>query len=129
MADFFLDHNANQGIVAELTARNHSVVTAIGQRRDRASDPEILLSSVRERRTVITYNRGDFRMLHDAWLRWGMSPRHYGILIIPQGWTPTQAAEEISRMVASRPGLRNELWDWRPSTGWTQFDPLSQQAG
>lgn len=123
MADFYLDHNAKQQIAHELRASGHTALTAISQKRDRASDPENLLTAVRQARIVITYDREDFRMLHDAWTRWHTTPAHFGILIIPQHWSSEQAAEQIGAFIRGHPTLRNELWEWRVSTGWRRFDP------
>jgi predicted nuclease of predicted toxin-antitoxin system len=127
MPDFFLDHNTKQRIGRELIAQGHTAVTAISQQHDRATDPEILLTAVEQGRIIVTYNREDFRMLHDAWLRWRVAPEHSGILVIPEVWSPQQAAQEISQFLSSNPNLRNTLWDWRASVGWVQFDPLSQE--
>jgi hypothetical protein len=125
MTDFYLDHNAKQSIATELTARGHTVITARSRQRDRASDPAILLDAVHEERVVITYNSGDFEMLHDAWLRWRVSPEHFGILVIPEEWSATHAAEEITQLISSRLSIRNELWKGKVNTAWAQIDPLS----
>lgn len=129
MADFYLDHNAKQQIAYELLARGHTAVTAISQNRDRASDPENVLTAVRQAHIVVTYDRDDFRMLHDAWIRWQTTPAHFGILIIPQQWSSEYAAEQIGVLVRSHPTLRNELWEWRASSGWTRFDPRVSSSG
>lgn len=129
MTDFYLDHNAKQQIAYELQARGHTAVTAISQNRDRASDPENVLTAVRQARIVITYDREDFRMLHDAWTRWQTTPAHFGILIIPQIWSSERAAEQIGAFLHDHPALRNEMWEWRVSTGWTRFDPRVSSSG
>jgi len=128
VANFYLDHNAKQQIAQELLARGHTAVTAISQKRDRASDPENVLTAVRQSRIVVTYDRDDFRMLHDAWTRWQTTPAHFGILIIPQIWSSGQAVEQIGAFLRDHPTLRNELWEWRVSAGWTRFDPSVSQS-
>src|SRR5260370_14677267 len=101
MPNFYLDHNAKQLIAAELTTFGHTVVTARSRQRDRASDPAILLDAVQEERIVVTYNGSDFEMLHDAWLRWRVTPEHFGIMVIPEEWTAARAAEEHSQFVGT----------------------------
>lgn len=123
MADFYLDHDVKQQIAEELIARGHTAVTAVSQSLDSASDPAVLSAAVRQARIIITCNNKDFRMLHDAWLRWQVVPQHFGIIVIKQDWTVSDTAERIDGFVAAHPSLQNQWWEWKSSAGWVQFEP------
>lgn len=123
MANFYLDHDVKQQIAEALSARGHTAVTAVSQSLDSASDPAVLHAAVRQARVVITCNNKDFRMLHDAWLRWQVSPQHFGIIVIRQDWTVADAAERINAFVRAHSRLQNQWWEWKPSAGWVRFEP------
>lgn len=76
----------------------------------------------------MTHNRHDFRMLHEAWLRWGhawgVRRPHAGILVLDR--VRGQLAIETARLidvVAIDPttDLANGLYDWSTRSGWVRF--------
>ena len=89
MARLYLDHNVSQRL-ARLLRTNHDVVSARDLRLTRLTDDAQLLAAVRDDRLLVTHNRGDFALLHDAWLTWppafGLAlPPHSGILVLDPG--------------------------------------------
>jgi len=136
VADFYLDNDVTQRIAVLLQGAGHSVMAAgwIGLRA--GSDAEQLLRAAEEGWILISHNREDYMLLHEAWLRWsrswGVTAAHAGILVIPQprDFPPDQATRELSRFVGSGRPLANELyrrpvgarprWErWRLGRGWT----------
>src|SRR5262249_23680731 len=87
---------------------------------DRATDDEHLLIAARRRWVLVTHNRDDFVLLHNAWRRWPVPMPHAGILAIPQApeCTSAAAAQAISDFVAPSPSWANELFRWRVRQGW-----------
>jgi len=91
-----------------LVVDGHDVVTARDLSGERLPDDAQLLLAVRSKRTFVTHNRADFKMLHDAWVTWpaacGMSlPRHPGILVMD---------------TASPERLANGIFWWHHRDGW-----------
>jgi hypothetical protein len=89
------------------------------------TDARQLLWAVEHGRTVITHNRKDFRLLHEAlklWaIRWG-SPgalRHHGVLVVPHLPVP-QLARLIDEFVRNRDNIDNRLFIWDRQRGWSE---------
>lgn len=63
------------------------MVTAHELGLDAAPDGQQLLAAQSAQRILVSHNRKDFRLLHDAWYRWaeawGVQPDHAGSLIVP----------------------------------------------
>src|SRR3569623_950161 len=70
LAGVYLDHNVSLDIVSPLRFAGHDVVTTRDLHFARQSDDKQLLTAVRAGRIVITHDRQDFTLLHDAWLTW-----------------------------------------------------------
>lgn len=126
MANLYVDHNVAGGITDQLRARSHNVVAARELGLERAKDDAHLLLAAQQGRTLISHNRRDFEMLHDAWRRWAIAwqvePEHAGILIIPQRspWLYDQVAQEVGSFLASGQPLANELYWWSVGHGWVR---------
>lgn len=125
---FYLDQNVSHFLVAELEQRGHLVSTTTAERRVGAPDPHQLLYAAERNWTLVTHNRKDFWMLHDAWLRWsrrwGVRPRHAGIIVIQlyADQSFSEIAENISNLLTDPDSsLDTALYDWRRSTGWVRF--------
>lgn len=86
MAKIYLDHNIPLLVARALNERGHDAVPARDFHHNRAPDYEILAEATRERRTLVTHNANDFRLLHGAWMlwsnNWNVPAEHAGILIV-----------------------------------------------
>ena len=129
MADFYLDHNVALDTASFLQARGHGAFTARGMRLEAATDDEHLLTASHRGWILVTHNRDDFVLLHEAWLRWsgawGVTLEHAGILIVPHPpRVPiAQAAQELDAFVARGLPLRNELFELRSTGIWYRREP------
>jgi hypothetical protein len=124
VARLYLDSDVSVRLAPLLREAGHDAATTeeLGQRR--ATDDEQLLTAVREIRTVVTHNRRDFLLLHDAWRRWPVGlgavfPAHAGILVLDHRLEPELAAA-LTGFLAVRPPapLAGELYWWRVGSGW-----------
>lgn len=86
MSDFYLDEDMTEYLVPELSALGHDVATA-GRRGNKGlKDASQLLTAAALDRIFVTYNAGDFKVLHEAWYIWPLiwlvapAPRYRGIL-------------------------------------------------
>ena len=126
MADLYVDQNISFDLIALLRGRGHTAVTARDLGLERARDDEHLLVAAERGRTLLTYNRDDFELLHDAWRRWSTAwqatATHAGILIVPPPphRSVAEAAGEVDSLLASGYPLANELYRWRPVGGWVR---------
>jgi Domain of unknown function (DUF5615) len=77
MARFYSNENFSFDFVVMLRALGHDVLTSYdaGQANQGIPDDEVLQFSIREARTVITFNRDDFVQLHRSGIR------HCGIIV------------------------------------------------
>src|SRR5438105_4819965 len=89
-----------------------------------ATDDAQLLTAVQRRWILVTYNRLDFTLLHDAWLTWPAAfdlalPPHSGILVLDHASPDDQfgALETLLIETAER-GFPNELYRWYRPEGW-----------
>lgn len=124
MAAFYFDQNVSSGIAVLLRAEGHQLTTAYEIGLDRAGDDEHFLLAAQRNWTLVTTNGKDFRLLHDAWRRWlstyGVTALHAGVLIVPQRQSAQRIARAIADLLAESPPLANELYEWRPDSGWVQ---------
>jgi len=137
VAGFHIDEDLNPQLATQLIAMGYDAVTARQLQMLHAPDGAHLLAAALHGRILVTRNRKDFLLLHDAWNRWmaawlawqsGYTPegaplplfRHAGILIIPQVWQPVQAATEIDAFVQQHPAILGELFLWQPQ-GWVTY--------
>lgn len=138
MVAFYLDSDVGHELEALLEAHGEDVTTAARQGLRSAADDEHLLRAAEQGRLLVTHNRRDFILLHQAWLRWssawGVERYHAGVLIIPQPpeMATARTARDLTRFCQSRRQFTNELlrrriggaramWDrWRAGVGWTR---------
>lgn len=113
-------------IAAILRAAGHDVLEARQMRLERAKDDELLLRAGEENRILITHDANGFELLHDAWRRWsnawGVAAAHSGILILAQRphLAEFEIGEAAARFFEATVPLTNELFRWRPASGWTR---------
>jgi hypothetical protein len=126
MADFYLDHNVADEIAKLLRTRGHEAVAARDLHLERAKDDEQLLTAAQRGWILVTHNQDDFFLLHDAWRRWatawGVPAAHAGILVLAQAPPTriprTRLAHALDEIASSGVPLANELYSWRPASGW-----------
>ncbi len=70
MAAFYFDEDVAEDLLPLLAERGHTIVTTRMEGRKGAPDPRQLLYAAGRGWTLVTLNRGDYRLLHDAWLMW-----------------------------------------------------------
>ena len=123
MAAFYLDNDVAPAIARHLRAFGHRAATTQGRRLGRAGDETQLLTAVQHGEILVTSNRRDFFLLHDAWLLWPPAwnvtppPQHTGILIVPQAWPADVAAHELAAFAGGQ-ALTNRLYWYRLGQGW-----------
>ena len=87
MARLFVDHNFSYRFASSSSLVRHDVLTARDADCEDQPDDAVLLWSVQTGRLLVTHNRKDFKLLHDAWLSWPAAfgialPPHPGILVL-----------------------------------------------
>ncbi len=124
----YLDEDVSLHLVPALERLGHEVTTTRGERRLGAPDPHQLFYAAERGWTIVTHNRRDFRLLHDAWLlwsrRWGVERSHSGILVLkPYAAHPADSfASAISKLLNdSDVSLASSLYEWQRSNGWVRF--------
>jgi len=126
LARLYLDHNVSRKLVEPLRFAGHDVATARDLGLAAAGDERQLLQATKEARAVVTHNRADFTLLHDAWLTW---PAAFGLQLPPHGGVlqlDHEADETLSQVLIEllpsngRLELGNQLLWWRRRLGWYQ---------
>ena len=131
MAYLYLDEDVSVRIIPFCEQLGHSIAHARRLGFFGWPDSKHLLYAVSARRVMVTNNGTDYRLLHDAWHRWGAAwgvrPVHNGILILPHvepgGFTYQDLANAIHDQVMGLPTLAGELHEWQPTSGWRFTDP------
>ncbi|MHB8647089.1 MAG: DUF5615 family PIN-like protein [Thermomicrobiales bacterium] len=125
MAGFFLDEDVSADLPDLLRTYGHIVTDVHSEQREGVPDPRQLLFAADRGLTMITHNRRDFLLLHDAWLTWShewqIGRRHSGILVVEQ-MPPADlsiAARAIHEQVSDDDtSLNNTLYQWVRASGW-----------
>lgn len=128
MPILYLDEDVKYEIAHLHVAPDRSIRTARDEGRLRASDPFQLIYAAEQGWTVVTCNRADYHLLHDAWLlwsyRWGMAQMYAGILALDQGHPTTVMVDAINRLLNAAPSFVNAMFDWTAQNGiWTPYHP------
>ena len=122
MASFYTDHNVDLELAALLRAAGYEAWTTRDLARETAKDGAQLLLAAERGWTLVTQNRKDFELLHDAWrvwtAAWAVASQHAGILVLPQPRPADECMALLSALLDADPPLMNELHLWRPATGW-----------
>jgi predicted nuclease of predicted toxin-antitoxin system len=77
--ELYLDEDVDVLVADLLRARGFEVTTARESGQLRKSDAEQLAYAVRQRKALLTHNRGDFEALAQTYFQTGQP--HYGIII------------------------------------------------
>ena len=124
MADLYLDNDVSLELAPLLSSAGHRVTTTRDLGLFRATDDAQLLTAARNGWILVTYNRRDFVLLHDAWLTWPAAfglvlPAHPGILALDPA-SPETLARAVADFVAATPAtaLENGLFWWHGRDGW-----------
>ena len=126
MARFYLDENIPREVQLILSRYAHDVVHAYDLGDRSVPDPEHLQVAARDNRILVTYNRRDFRLLHQFWTAlnaWGnLDQRHAGLLT-SWGDIPDEPwANLVHNFVSQDPDLDNHMWEWLPQQQkWERF--------
>lgn len=124
MADFYLDNDVSFELAPFLQSAGHQITTTRDLGLFRAADEAQLLTAARNGWVLVTSNRGDFTMLHDAWLMLPAAfdlalPPHPGILALDQAPPPAQFSAIQALLDTNLPApWANELFWWRSNRGW-----------
>jgi hypothetical protein len=107
MADLHLDNNVSLLLAQILRDAGHSVAAARDLGLAAATDDTQLLVAAQSGRILVTHNRKDFMLLHDAWRTWprafGLAlPAHPGILALDQA-PPTVLSRAIEELLVPAP--------------------------
>lgn len=125
MARIYLDEEVSARLRDLLRQAGHDVTDAkeLGHRRGTMwTDARQLLHAARERRVLVSSNRRDFEILHDAWRRWpapGRVPHaHAGIIAYDQRAAQQEdrlrtLALQIGITVQAESLIHNEFWAYR----------------
>jgi hypothetical protein len=125
MVDVYVDSDVSTHHAGILIAHGHSARTARDEDRESARDPEQLLLAAQRGWVLITHNKKDFRLLHDAWQDWSVAWRvarnHSGIFILEQ--VPvTVFAPAVLALLDSGAQFTNRLYEWSRAHGWRMSD-------
>lgn len=124
MANVYLDNDVTRYLKPELEARGHTtVLTREVPGMATASDGHQLMFAARSGAVIVTHNKKDFELLHDAWRRWSVEwnvvREHAGILIVPQTLNFVVLAEALAKQLpATQP---NELYEMYPNGHWEHY--------
>lgn len=110
-------------LARELAALGHTAVTARDLGLSAAGDQLHLLQAAQQHRILVTHNKDDFILLHNAWIdwtgAWHISLAHAGILIVKQQkLLVPDMARAIDRLVKRHQPLANQLYEWTVSGRW-----------
>lgn len=124
MAGLYLDNDVSLHLAPLLRVAGHAVAATRDRNLRRAPDDAQLLTAALNRWILVTCNRLDFTMLHDAWLTWPAAfgvalPPHPGILILDVAPLEAQA-NAVGRLFAhvDQGFLPNGLFWWSRVSGW-----------
>ena len=126
MAAFYLDEDAPDALAGLVAAFGHSATTTRAEGRKGVPDDDQLWQAALRGWTLVTLNRRDYELLHSAWLRWGVTRQHAGILVLPhvrRSDLPMLAAAIDGLVSNPVTALSNALYVWSPSFGWRTAKP------
>ncbi len=87
VARLYFDHNVSLHLVPALRLQGHDISVARDLQQTRLTDDAHLLAAAHAGRVLITHDREDFTLLHDAWTSWPAAfgvalPPHSGIIVL-----------------------------------------------
>lgn len=129
---YYIDEDPPQLAASALRKFDRDAVSTTEAGNKGFGDARQLLFAVQTGRVLVTCNKVDFRMLHEAWILWTTelgSDRwlpHPGILIVPSG--SELRADALARLLdefADGAGdTANRLFEWTRLNGWRELTRL-----
>ena len=117
MGLFYLDEDIPPEVGKILAQRSHDVVHVFDLGIRSTIDPEHLRVAARDERILVTFNRNDFRELHQLWVAlnaWGTLDQPHAGILTSWGQIPaTQWADLVHAFVGNHESPRNQIWEWR----------------
>lgn len=115
MASLCFDNDVSLQLAILLRNDGHQVASAEDLGFASATDDEQLVVAFQNHWVLVTYNRGDFTLLHDAWSRWPhaigfVMATHPGILVLDQA-PPVPLFRAVEEILVALPlsALAGEL--------------------
>lgn len=119
---FYLDNDVPLRLGDELRRAGHDAIHVRDLGTFRRSDADHLLAATRDGRIVVTHNRKDYLLLHDAWHRWTLAwtvlDQHAGVLCLPHNLQPHALFVAIDVFLSSDFPIANEVYTYSPATSW-----------
>ena len=130
-----LDEGVSHPLASLLRSHGYDADSAAELARLGLTDVQVLVQAALDGQTLVTHNRKDFRMLHEAWLTWrnrwtaevvqatGVPialSGHAGILIVPQ--LPNHNLARIVETFAdANDSIPDSLFAWSSGKGWHEI--------
>ena len=104
-----------------LVLLGHEATTTDELGFDQASDGRQLLTAAERGWVLVTHNRRDFTVLHDAWrfwtAKWAVRLDHAGLVVVPRSvhgetWPPVRVAHQLDELVRSSAFAPGQLFTW-----------------
>lgn len=125
-ARFYLDEDVAYPLTGLLRQNGHDAVYVRDLGTKARKDAYHVLEAFKDQRIIVTCNASDFRLLHDAWRRWGTpagTPKHHGILCLTQR-KPQDMARIIEDFLSSGLPIENECYFFDKFGRWNH-DPYT----
>jgi len=123
MAQLYLDECVPLPLAPVLAQHGHDVTTAMQLGLRSRNDPFHFKYATEQKRTLITTNQSDFRLLHRFWITmqaWEVLPSfHYGVLATAIRQLDEQTfAQAVTDLIVQQGSVINAFWMWEPVSGW-----------
>jgi hypothetical protein len=131
---FALDEDVSHPVARLLRRIGHVAESATELDRLGLRDVQVLLRATERNQTVVTHNKKDFELLHEAWVTWrrrwmaeaetakGLPvplSRHVGIVIVPH--LPNHELVRIlSDFASTAEAVDDKLFTWSQEQGWEE---------
>jgi predicted nuclease of predicted toxin-antitoxin system len=124
----YLDENTTVRLIEPLTALGHDTVSANYLGHKGLTDAEQLLIASNLGRILVTYDRDDFLLLHEAWMvwsrAWGVPHTHAGIIVLHpvRNLTISEVARAVDDGLSKESApVVNRIFRWRSRLGWYEI--------
>ena len=126
MAALYLDEDVRHAATEALTRLGHQVTHANDHRKGAKDDVQLLIAADAGW-ILVTCNRKDYVLLHDAWhhwsRRWSVAAEHAGILIVGNTWPAELIGARVHAFLAPPRQITNRLYRWIDPRGWVEHVP------
>jgi len=121
----YFDHDVSNVVVSRIRDRGKAITSTKELGLDAAMDGMQLLTAARHGWLLITHDQTHYKVLHDAWFRWGAAwgvpQSHGGIVVLPHG-SPSFVEQLLVAFLATFSDFADKLFQWRPAVGWLIMD-------